>query len=61
MNQMNPMQMMQEFLKFKQSFRGDPKQEVMRLMNSGQMSQSQLNQLQGMAQQFMQMMQGMKF
>ena len=57
----NPMQMMQEFLRFKNSFKGDPKQEVMKLLQNGQMSQQQLNQLQGMAQEMMQMMKGMKF
>lgn len=57
----NPMQMMQEFLKFKNSFKGDPKQEVMKLLQNGQMSQQQLNQLQGMAQEMMNMMKGMKF
>lgn len=52
-----PMQMIQQFFQFKNSFQGSAKQEVQKLLNSGQMSQGQLNQLQGMAQQFMQMMQ----
>lgn len=52
----NMMQMMQQFNQFRSSFQGDPKAEVERLLQSGQMSQQQLNQLQGMAQQFMQMM-----
>jgi len=46
-------QMMQQFNQFRQSFQGDPKKEVERLLQSGQMSQQQLNQLQAMAQQFM--------
>lgn len=52
----NVMQMMQQFNQFRSSFQGDPKAEVEKLLQSGQMSQQQLNQLQGMAQQFMQMM-----
>lgn len=48
----NMMQMMQQFNQFKNSFQGDPKAEVEKLLQSGKMSQQQLNQLQGMAQQF---------
>lgn len=52
----NPMQMIQQFSQFKNSFSGDPKQEVQKLLQSGQMNQSQLNQLQSMAQQFSQLL-----
>jgi hypothetical protein len=45
-------QMMQQFQQFRQDFQGDPKQEVQKLLQSGKMSQQQLNQLQAMAQQF---------
>lgn len=45
-------QMMQQFQQFRNNFQGDPKQEVEKLLQSGQMSQAQLNQLQAMAQQF---------
>ena len=45
-------QMLQQFYQFRSSFQGDPKQEVMRLVQSGRMSQQQLNQLQAMATQF---------
>ena len=45
-------QMMQQFQQFRANFQGDPKQEVQKLLQSGQMSQQQLNQLQAMAQQF---------
>ena len=48
----NFMQMLQQFNQFRASFQGDPKQEVMRLVQSGRMSQQQLNQLQAMATQF---------
>lgn len=53
---MNPMQMIQQFNQFRQQFQGDPQQEVMKLLQSGRMNQSQLNQLQAMAQQFQQML-----
>ena len=48
----NPMQMINAFMRFKQTFKGDPKQEVMNLVQSGKLNQSQLNQLQSMAMQF---------
>lgn len=48
---MNPMQMVQAFLNFKNNFKGDPQAEVMRLISSGKISQEQLNQLQMMAKQ----------
>lgn len=48
--------MLQQFKQFCASFQGDPKQKVQELLNSGQMSQQQFNELQGMAQMFQQMM-----
>ena len=45
-------QMMQQFQQFKKSFRGDPKQQVQDLLNSGKMSQEQFNELSQMAKQF---------
>lgn len=45
-------QMMQQFQQFRANFQGNPKQEVEKLLQSGKMSQQQLNQLQAMAQQF---------
>lgn len=45
-------QMIQQFNQFKSTFKGDPKAEVERLVQSGQISQDQLNQLQGMVAQF---------
>lgn len=38
--------LMQDFNAFKQNFKGDPRQEVERLLQSGQMTQQQLNELQ---------------
>lgn len=49
-------QMLQQFNQFRANFQGDPKAEVQKLLQSGKMSQQQLNQLQGAAQQFMRMM-----
>lgn len=51
----NPFVMIQQFNQFRQNFRGNPQEEVQKLINSGQMSQQQLNQLQNMAAQFQQM------
>ena len=45
-------QMMQQFQQFKANFQGDPKVEVDKLLQSGVMSQQELNQLQTMAKQF---------
>ena len=48
-----PMGQMQQFMsafqQFKANFKGDPQQEAQHLLNSGQMSQQQYNQLQQMA------------
>lgn len=49
--------MMRQFQQFKQSFQGDPRAEVEKLVQSGKISQQQLNQLQQMAGQFQQLMQ----
>ena len=51
------MQLFQQFQQFKASFQGDPQQEVQKLLQSGKMSQQQLNQLQEMAKQFQSLMQ----
>lgn len=48
--------MMQSFQQFAGAFKGDPKQTVQGLLNSGKMTQEQYNQLQNMARQFQQMM-----
>lgn len=44
--------MLQDFRQFQANFRGDPKAEVEKLVQSGQINQQQLDQLQTMAQQF---------
>lgn len=48
--------MMQQFAQFRQGFRGDPQAEVQRLLNSGQMTQAQYNQLVSVAGQIMPML-----
>lgn len=40
----NMMQMIQRFQQFQQSFRGDPRQQVQQLLNSGRVSQQQYDQ-----------------
>ena len=55
-----PMQMVQQFMQFKQNFKGDPKAEVEKMLQSGQISQQQLNQVQQMAGQFQHMLKGKK-
>lgn len=47
--------MMQQFMQFKNAFRGDPRQEVQNLLNSGRMTQQQFNQLSQLANQFQSM------
>ena len=46
-------QFVNEFYRFRDNFKGDAKAEVQRLLNSGQMSQAQFNQLSQMANQMM--------
>ena len=52
----NALNLVQQFQQFRNSFRGDPRQQVQNLLNSGKMSQDQFNQLQSMASQFRKML-----
>ena len=45
---------------FKENFKGDPKAEVQKMLQSGQISQQQLNQVQQMAGQFQNLLKNMK-
>ena len=45
-------QLKQKFQQFQNGFQGDPKAEVEKLLQSGAISQQELNQLQSMAKQF---------
>lgn len=60
MNPQNSMQMIQQFIQFRNNFTGNPKAEVMKLINQGKINQNQLNQLQNMAKQFETMMNSMR-
>lgn len=51
----NMMGLMQRFQQFRNNFQGDPREQVQQLLNSGQMSQEQFNQLSQMASQFQNM------
>lgn len=44
--------MVQQFMQFKNNFRGDPKQMVMNMLAKGQISNPQLQQVMQMARQF---------
>ena len=55
----NPMAtMLQRFQQFQQTFKGDPRQQVQNLLNSGKVSQSDYNRAVQMAQQLQRMMGG---
>ena len=56
MTQQMPSGIMQKFQQFQQMFRGDPRQQVQQLLNSGKVSQAQYNQAVQMAQQLQRMM-----
>ena len=59
MQPQNPMiNMMTQLNQFRQTFQGNPKQQVQQLLNSGRMSQEQFNQLSQMATQIQNMMNG---
>lgn len=53
----NPLaKLMQDAHQFRQTFSGNPQQEVQRLLQSGQMTQDQFNQYAAIAQQVSSMM-----
>lgn len=49
---MNFGQMLGQYQKFRREFQGDPRQEVQKMLQSGKISQQQLDQAQAVAQQF---------
>ena len=56
-NQNNPfMQIIQEAQNLKNTFKGNPREEVQKLLNSGELSQADFNRYSQIAQQVMQMM-----
>ena len=58
-SQMNNNNLLQRFMQFKQTFRGDPQAQVQQLLNSGKITQDQYNQAVQTAQQLSRML-GMK-
>ena len=58
-NQMQPQnqftQMMQRFQQFRQTFQGDPRQQVQNLLNSGKVTQNDYNRAVQMANQLQKM------
>nr|DAT45853.1 MAG TPA: Protein of unknown function (DUF2680) [Caudoviricetes sp.] len=52
----NFQQLMHRFQQFRQTFKGDPKAEVEKMLQSGQITQQQLDQAQALAQQFRNLM-----
>lgn len=52
----NMMNMLQQFQKFQQTFSGNPKQQVMQMLNSGKISKEQFNKASQMADQLMKFM-----
>ncbi len=51
-----PFAMIQQFIQFANGFKGNPQEEVQKLLNSGKMTQEQYNALQGQAAQFQQLL-----
>ena len=51
----NMQMMLQKFNQFKQSFQGNPAQQIQQMMNSVRVNQTQYNQAVQMAQQFQRM------
>ena len=49
---------MQKFQQFRQSFSGDPQEQIQKMMNAGKISQQQYNSAYQMAQQVMRMFSG---
>lgn len=57
MKQNNPLeQLAQQAREFQKQFKGNPREEVQRLLNSGELSQADFNRYSQIAQQVVQMM-----
>lgn len=52
----NVVDVMNRFNQFRSTFQGNPQEKVQELLNTGQMSKEQFNQLSGMAQLFQQLL-----
>lgn len=52
----NMLPIVQQFMQFKQTFRGDPQQQIQQLLNSGKITQEQYNQAVQQAKALQQML-----
>lgn len=62
-NQLNPMpqnNIIQQFMEFRKNFTGDPKQMVQNMLNTGKISQTQLNQYANQANQIYNQIKGIR-
>lgn len=50
--------LLQQFTQFRNNFKGDPRQQIQQMMNSGRVTQEQYDQAVRMAQQFQRMLYG---
>lgn len=48
--------LIQQYKQFRQTFHGDPQQKVQEMLNSGQITQEQVNQARSMATEFQKLM-----
>ena len=48
----NVQNLMGQYQQFRQTFKGDPRQKIQEMLNSGQITQQQVNQARSMATQF---------
>ena len=56
----NAMNIIQKFMQFKNSFKGNPQEQIQQLLNSGKVTQAQYDAAVKQAQQFQNMLNGMK-
>ena len=54
----NLVQTVQQFQEFRQNYQGNPQQQIQQMLNSGQITQDQLNKIMPLAQQMYQMLGG---
>ena len=64
-NQLNPMppggnNLISQFMEFRKNFTGDPKQIVQNMLNTGKISQTQLNQYANQANQIYNQLKGIR-
>lgn len=56
----NAANIIQQFMQFKNSFKGNPQEQIQQMLNSGKITQAQYNNAVKQAQQFQNMLNGMK-